>query len=73
MTFGGEVIKMGDKNNYRRTTATTTVSLPVILLDKFNETLQKDPRFKTRSKLAEWLFTLYIKDFESKHGEKVKE
>ncbi len=64
---------MADKNNYRRTTATTTVSLPITLLNKFNETLQKDPRFKTRSELAERLFRLYIEDFESRYGEKVKE
>lgn len=63
---------MRKKANYQRRTATTTVSLPIALLDKLNETLSKDTRFGTRSQLAQWLFAVYVKNFESKYGEGAK-
>lgn len=52
------------KANYKRTTISTAFSLPINLLDKLNETLLKDRRFKNRSELATKLFSDYVNNFE---------
>lgn len=50
--------------DYKRTTQSTAFSLPIKLLDKLNETLLKDRRFKNRSELATKLFSDYVNNFE---------